>query len=176
MDVKVINITASLLARLWSAYTEFMLKKQELDKYLEEVTSYWMQSNSKRQKAEKEIAKAKQYVKKELAVAEKRYIKKDMAAERLAEKQMKAAKAKLMRLTTEEDINLGVFGEYLSFHSNNSRIQRHHQTISNTEYERTEKRREAKSNKFAMYKLDDKSRKTERKNSRNLKYSSETFI
>lgn len=183
---------------LWAAFTEFELKKQELNKYLEEVTSYWdnkckdkeQQLNNYHERphlfkqriereisrikrdAEKEIAKAKQYVEKELKAAEKRLLKKDMAAERLAEKQLKAAQTKANRQSIEEDIDLGVFGELVSVDPNDARIQRHCQTISDSEYDRTEKRRGAKTNRFAIYKLDDKIRKTERKNSRDLKYSS----
>jgi hypothetical protein len=214
MNNKIINITAFLLSMLWAAMTEFQLKKQELNKYLEEVISYWdkkckekeqqltyyleqhvfyherpqiMEQRIKREitrikrEAKIEIANTHQYVERELKAAEKRFLKKDMAAERLAEKQMKAAKAKkkINRQSAEEEIDLGVFGEHLDVNPNDARIQRHHQTISHTEYDRIEKRksfakrrRDAQTNKFAMYKLGDKTRKTERENSRTLKYSS----
>lgn len=171
-----INIRAFLMSMLWSAYTEYDLKKEELNKYLHEVTSYWEEAcvsrPGLRQKAEKNITEAKQYVDKALATAEKRFLRKEMAAERLAEKQMTAIKVKALRRSEEEDFDLGVLDVYLSFQPNDVRIQRHQDIISSTEYDRIERRRDVQTNKLATYRKNEKSRQMDRRLNRQIKQES----
>jgi hypothetical protein len=176
--MELLNITMFLQWMMCSANAEFATKKEELNKYLAERTSYW-EDKSKRYPrfkllADEKIANATQYVERELVAAEKRHNAKDAAAKRLVETQMKATKAKMMRrqcVVDEVEVDLGVLDEFLAFHPNDERIQRHRQTISETEYDRIEKRRDALTNKFAIKRHEDKSRKTERNNSRCLKYT-----